>query len=213
MNTTQRRMQSLKAKARPVPETPAVALINPKFAHNIGTVLRACSCFNVRQLWWTGDRVPLDIDKGQRLPREERMKGYEDVEMVRDDRFFDAFGRDVTPVAVEVRPGSENLLRFEHPERALYVFGPEDGSIPKPTLMHCHRFVIIPSRHCLNLASAVYVVLYDRLIKRYRDGLEAVEDYALAEHRGFIEDGSGVFVGISEAGLGRGHAAHRGVRR
>jgi tRNA(Leu) C34 or U34 (ribose-2'-O)-methylase TrmL len=199
------------SKQRQAGETPSVALINPKFAHNIGTALRACSCFKVRQLWWTGNRVPLDLAKGQRLPREERMKGYRDVEVIRDDRFFDAFGREVTPVAVEIRPGSENLLQFEHPERALYVFGPEDGSIPKPILMHCHRFVVIPSRHCLNLSAAIYVVLYDRLTKRYRDGLETVEDYALAEHRGVIEDGSDVFLGISDEGLGHGHAAH--IRR
>jgi hypothetical protein len=33
----------------------------------------------------------------------------------------------VTPVAVELRPDAESLVTFEHPEEALYVFGPEDG--------------------------------------------------------------------------------------
>ena len=32
-------------------------------------------------------------------------------------------------------------------------------------LKHCHRFIVIPSRHCVNLAAAVYLVLYDRAAK------------------------------------------------
>ena len=69
------------------------------------------------------------------------------------------------PMAVEVRKNSEPLTTFEHPRRPLYVFGPEDGSLPKAPLRHCQRFVIIPSRHCLNLGNAVNVILYDRVYK------------------------------------------------
>jgi hypothetical protein len=64
---------------------PAVAICNPKYARNIAGALRACACYGIRQLWWSGDRVTLDVAKGQRLPREERMKGYRNVEMVRDE--------------------------------------------------------------------------------------------------------------------------------
>jgi tRNA(Leu) C34 or U34 (ribose-2'-O)-methylase TrmL len=45
------------------------------------------------------------------------------------------------------------------------VFGPEDGSLPGVVLAQCDRFVIIPTMHCLNLASSVSIVLYDRLGK------------------------------------------------
>ena len=165
---------------------PAVALFNPKYPHNVGAALRACSCWGVAQLWWTGDRVTLDVRRGERLPREERMKGYRNVEMVRDDRVFNRFeaGR-VTPVAVELRPAAESLVTFEHPEEALYVFGPEDGSLPKPVRLLCHRFVVIPTHHCLNLAAAVNVVLYDRRLKRHLAGLEPVGPVRelLREHR------------------------------
>ncbi|MBC8295803.1 MAG: hypothetical protein H8E55_08425 [Pelagibacterales bacterium] len=30
----------------------------------------------------------------------------------------------------------------------------------------CHRYVVIPTRHCVNLSAAVYMVLYDRLVKQ-----------------------------------------------
>src|SRR5689334_2991264 len=102
----------------------AVALDSPKFAHNVGAAVRAASCFGVPQVWMSGDRVSLEGGKGKaRLPREERMRGYQEVELCHADYFLDAFDRGVVPVAVELRPGCESLLTFEHPDRAVYVFG------------------------------------------------------------------------------------------
>lgn len=115
------------------------------------------------------------------------MKGYRHVCMTIDDHLFDRFPRGlVTPVAVELRPEAESLVTFEHPEDALYVFGPEDGSLPKPIRRLCHRFVVIPTHHCLNLAAAVNVVLYDRRFKRQMAGLEPLGPIRemLHEHRG-----------------------------
>jgi tRNA(Leu) C34 or U34 (ribose-2'-O)-methylase TrmL len=160
---------------------PAVALVDPKFPHNVGAAVRAASCYGIGQVWFSGDRVQLVGARGYRLPREERMRGYQEVELRHSDAFFEAFDRDVVPVAVEVRPGSESLIDFEHPERALYVFGAEDGTLGKAVLRHCHRFVIIPTRHCTNLSAAVYTALYDRHAKRVRAGLE--EPHRLAESR------------------------------
>ena len=70
------------------------------------------------------------------------------------------------------------MIGFEHPERALYVFGPEDGSLGRAVLARCHRFLVIPTRHCANLSAAVYTVLYDRHAKRVRAGLEAANRVA-----------------------------------
>lgn len=161
--------------ATPQGVAPAVALINPRYAHNVGGAVRAASCFGIPQVWWSGDRVTLDPSRGERLPREERMKGYQRVTLVQFNRVFDQFGPEVTPVAVELRPNAERLPDFVHPEHALYVFGPEDGSLSKVELMHCHRFVMIPTEHdesgrpfCTNLAAAVYLVLYDRMLKMGR---------------------------------------------
>jgi len=148
-------------------DTPAVILHNPKYPHNVGAVVRALSCFGGKTLVFTGNRVSLTPpeNKGYRLPREERMKGYKDVTMINDDYPFNRFSKNVIPVAIEVRRNSTPLPIFEHPENAVYVFGPEDGSIPQVMLQHCQRFVVIPSKHCLNLAAAVNVILYDRISK------------------------------------------------
>lgn len=147
----------------------ALTLVNPKFPHNVGGAVRAASCFGVEEVRYTGNRF--DLETLKRLPREERMKAYGEVTWSQNDKPFDEFP-DHTPVAIELLDGSVPLHTFEHPEKALYIFGPEDGSIPKSFRGLCHNFVAIPTAHCMNLAAAIYVVLYDRALKRWQAGLE-----------------------------------------
>ena len=147
-----------------------MALVDPKFPHNVGAAARAASCYGVRQVWFSGDRVRLDGAKRQRLPREERMRGYKEVAVRHADQFFDGF-EEAVPVAVELRRNAESLIDFVHPEDALYVFGPEDGSLGRATLAQCLRFLVIPARHCANLSAAVYTVSTTGT-QRVHDGLE-----------------------------------------
>src|SRR5579859_4989073 len=116
---------------------PSVVLCNPKFPRNVAAVVRLASAYGIPQVIFSGNRVSLD--EKERLPREERMRGYKDVQLIQSDYFFDLFDKEVTPVAVEVRENSENLYDFIWPEKPLLIFGPEDGSIPRVTLQHCHR--------------------------------------------------------------------------
>lgn len=159
----------------------AVVLLNPKTPYNVGAVIRACSIFDVPTLRWTGDRISTAEGRRKagsalkknkpRLPREERLKDYTGVDWqeAADDVVSSlAAERDLVPVAVEKRQCATPLDAYEHPVNALYVFGPEDGSVPAGVLSVCHHFVVIPTAQQsvpLNLAAAVNVVLYDRLVK------------------------------------------------
>ena len=151
------------------PVTPAVVLHMAKYPHNVGQAVRILSCYGVKDLWVSGGRVDLQPHDGYRLPREERMRGYGDV-LLYDHTdplaLLQEMGVPHTPVAVELVPGAENLPDFVHPPNPVYVFGPEDGSLPGSILKRCHRFIKIPTAHCLNLATAVGTVLYDREAKR-----------------------------------------------
>lgn len=161
----------------------AVLLVNPKAPRNVGGIIRTLSCYGVDQLRYTGERMDRAFDRMTRIPREERMKGYSEVTWRRNDRAFDEF-KGFTPVAVEVREDSEMLQHFEHPEAALYVFGPEDASLERVHTIHCQRFVAIPTAHCLNLAVAVSTVLYDRHVKLNPDSRM---DMAMTEQRGHFD--------------------------
>ena len=148
---------------------PAIVMWDPRDPFNVGAAVRAASCFGVSQVWVTGERCAKKVWAAKRIPREERMKGFSDVSIILESQPLDYFER-ATPVAVELLQNSENLLTFEHPEDAIYLFGPEDGTIPKSIRGRCHRRVFIPTRHCTNLAAAIYLLLYDRLAKQHLRG-------------------------------------------
>ena len=145
-----------------IPQYPAIVLENPKFPRNASAIIRLASCFGIKQVWYTGQRMEDFLTGMKRLPREERMKGYQDVEFIGCDYPFN-YMVDCEPVAVELLPGATPLTYFTHPENAVYIFGPEDGTISKGLRSLSHHFVIIPSRHCLNLATAVSAVLTHRV--------------------------------------------------
>ena len=164
----------------------AVVLCDPVYAKNAASAMRTCAAYGVTQLWWTGDRITLELKGKGRWPREERMKGYKSVQLFNHERPLDFFDKGVVPVAIELDPTATSLLHFEHPDRAVYVFGPEDGSIYHPILRRCYWRVQIPTRHCLNLGQAISTVLWDRHYKRWLAGKEQdiPPGEALAEERG-----------------------------
>lgn len=149
--------------------TASVLLIDPKYDFNVGGVVRAAALFGASEVRWSGTRVPTGKPghRGIWLPREERAPRYSGVECgtVTDAREFIEKAKAI-PVAVERRRGAEDLPSFIHPKDALYVFGPEDGSLGRAILSLCHRFVAIPSliESPLTLAAAANVVLYDRMV-------------------------------------------------
>lgn len=170
-----------------VPAAPAIVLHEPKYPHNVGQIVRLASAYGIGQVWYSGDRIRRAI--GERLPREERMRRYEDVLLINHAdplaRLCEALP-EARPVAVELRPGSESLVDFIHPDALpaataqhgppIYVFGPEDGSLPGPVMKRCHRFVVIPSFECLNLAASVATILYDRMAKMPAETRPAIRD-------------------------------------
>ena len=177
-----------------------IVLENPKYPHNVGAAIRAASCYNIPELVITGSRVSLTPYDGYRLPREERMRGYKDVEVYHSDKPIDRYPK-TTIVAVEIVPNSIPLTYFEHPDNAVYVFGPEDGSLSKGIKTVCHQFVFIPTRHCLNLSAAVYTVLYDRQYKAQMRGDIPVLSMEETLGGGQIEGDMRMYDGSAESAL------------
>jgi tRNA(Leu) C34 or U34 (ribose-2'-O)-methylase TrmL len=154
-------------------QTPAVVLVDPKYPHNVGSVVRTAACFGIPQVWYTGTRAREKWQDMKRLPREERMPRYTDkVRVIQGrGRFLGEFGPVAVPVCVEVHPTAEDLTTFEHPLHAVYIFGPEDGDLDKGIKSACHRFVTVPSDGPLNLAVTVGIVLAHRRMQFIEDGL------------------------------------------
>jgi tRNA(Leu) C34 or U34 (ribose-2'-O)-methylase TrmL len=65
---------------------------------------------------------------------------------------------------VELTDGATELPSFRHPRQAAYVLGPERGTLSVAMLERCAFTVKIPTKFCINVATAGAIVMYDRLI-------------------------------------------------
>lgn len=143
-----------------------VALYNAKSPANLGGAMRAAHCFGAAAIYLVGDRFP----PIHRLPAD-TTKAYRHTPCLQVTAIHDVIPSSAELVVVELVDKAEPLTRFCHPERAVYLFGPEDGSVPDDLVALADRVVMIPTRHCLNLAATVNVVLYDRESKAERRSL------------------------------------------
>lgn len=138
-----------------------IGLHMPKTNHNVGSVLRAAYCFDAAMVVHTGRRYwksPTDTPNAS-LHRP----------LVLAENLLDVCPHDCEPVAVDLIEGAIPLDEFRHTPRTYYIFGPEDGALPRSIVERCARSIAIPAAMCLNLAAAVNVVLYDRIAKQRRE--------------------------------------------
>lgn len=139
----------------------AIGLVRPKDVHNIGGVLRAAYCYDAAMVAIQGDRTPI-------RSHQDTQQAWRHIPVLRGDDLSALIPFDAVPVAVDLVDDAFELPAFQHPKRAFYLFGPEDGTLGKSTLDWCPQRVMVPTRVCMNLAAAVNVVLYDRMAKAHR---------------------------------------------
>ncbi len=136
-----------------------IGLHCPKDVHNIGAVLRAAFIYEAGMVAASGRRYsPACTDT---------MKGHRHLPLLEVNSLLDVIPYDCVPVAVDLLPGAIPLPLYQHPQRAFYIFGPEDGTLGKNITDRCRDVVMVPMRGCMNLAAAVNVILYDRMAKHY----------------------------------------------
>ena len=141
-----------------------IALDRPIDGVNVGHALRAALGFGARMVI-LGDADPkINVRKLSTDPG----RAYRHVPVLEVKDIFDALPNDCTPVAVEITDDAVDLVDFTHPERACYIFGPENGSVSAEILKKCHQVVKIPTTMSLNLGMTVNIVMYDRLAKSTR---------------------------------------------
>lgn len=140
-----------------------IGIINPKDVTNVGSVLRAIGCFQADGLIYTGTRY----NRARRYCTDTN-KVHESVDTVHTEDMLeahDALAEGTQLICVELVEGATSLAEFKHPEKALYVFGPEDGNLPQKVVDAADAVVYVPTIGCLNLAATANILLYDRLTK------------------------------------------------
>ena len=136
-----------------------IALYHPKTAINFGGVLRSAYNFGASYVCTIGHRYHRQasdtVDATKRIPTFH----YPDVA-----HFLESKPADAMLVCLEV-DSSKSLEVFNHPPHALYVFGPEDSSLPDQ-LLALGTHVSIKTQQCLNLSTCAGIVMYDRYLKQ-----------------------------------------------
>jgi tRNA(Leu) C34 or U34 (ribose-2'-O)-methylase TrmL len=147
----------------------AIGLVRPKTRANIGSALRAAGCFGASLVVLEAPRAFADVAGSPT----DTMKAHRRIPAVFAGDVFDGHPVGAVPVAVDIVEDAESLITFNHPKRAFYIFGPEDGTLGARHLTRCKHRVFVPTAGCMNLAATVNVVLYDRLAKQQRAALAA----------------------------------------
>ena len=134
-----------------------IGLNHPKYNSNIGSALRAVGVYKAAMLAISGGRY--------KKVSTDTMKQYRHCPLLQVDDLRSVIPYDCVPVAVDIIEGAVPLYDYVHPERAFYIFGPEDSTLGEKTLSFCRDVIYIPTERCMNLAATVNVVLYDRAFK------------------------------------------------
>jgi len=142
----------------------SIGLINPKSPDNVGSVLRAAANYGADQVLYTGNRYPRAIERSARSVDMSRKLG-RGIPISQADCLIDAVAEDVTIICVEFAENASPLPAYQHPQKALYIFGPEDGSISQEVIDRADDVLYIPTVGSMNLSATVNVLLYDRLVK------------------------------------------------
>lgn len=166
--------QDNKAQAASLSQEPAAAihcaigLVNPKSPENVGAVMRAAGCYGAQEVYYTGSRFEL----ARRFATDTKQM-VEKIPLLGVDNLLEFVPPGCTPVLVDLIEGATSLPDYVHPERAFYIFGPEDGTLDPAHFAAVKEVIYVPTHGCMNLAASVNVILYDRLAKGLRAGREA----------------------------------------
>lgn len=142
----------------------SIGLSNPKSPSNVDSVMRAAGNFRVDSVFYTGSRYPRAL-KHNPVTENLSRKISKNIPLEGIDSLIKSTGQDIKIVCIEFVENATPLPEYQHPVNALYIFGPEDGSIEQNVIDQADDVVYIPTAGCMNLAATVNVVLYDRLSK------------------------------------------------
>lgn len=138
----------------------SIGLTNPKSPTNVGAVMRAAGCYQVDQVFYSGQRY-----RRAAKFNTDTKSAVANIPLTWVEELTEHLSNDIQIVCVELVEGATPLPEFVHPNNAFYIFGPEDGTISQKTVDKADHVVYVPTIGCMNLAATVNVLLYDRLAK------------------------------------------------
>tara|TARA_B110000467_G_C18314968_1_gene480833 strand:- start:410 stop:967 length:558 start_codon:yes stop_codon:yes gene_type:complete len=148
-----------------------IALTDPKTPSNVGSIMRAAGNYNVDQVIYSGKRYAHAAKFHRTEHSTDTRNMLNKIPLTAVDDFvhikdlLENIASTTKIICVDLVEGAIPLPHFTHPEQAVYIFGPEDGTISQEVIDCADDVVYVPTTGCMNLAASVNVLLYDRLAK------------------------------------------------
>lgn len=136
-----------------------IGVENLKTKENLGTLFRSAYNFGAAFVFVIGRRYCHQSSDTVKAFKSIPFYQYENKE-----EFLGNVPKDCRLIGIEIDDRSKSLMSFIHPDRAVYILGPEDGSLSIKE--RCWALLTIPTHHCLNVSVAGACVMYDRLLKQ-----------------------------------------------
>ena len=133
-----------------------VVFFEPKFEENIGTAIRSAHCFGADFIGVIGARYKRQATDTMATEKHVPIFEYKDLQ-----DFPDHVPTGCAVIGIEC-DAEQTLETFDHPERAIYVLGGEDRNLPQ----EIKKRIRFETSHCVNMAVAASIVLYDRNQKK-----------------------------------------------
>ncbi|AOW78013.1 23S rRNA methyltransferase [Colwellia sp. PAMC 20917] len=137
-----------------------LGLTDPKSPSNVGAVMRAAGCYQVDSVLYSGVRYA----RAAKF-HTDTQSASKKIPLIGVESLVESLPEGSKLICVDLIEGAVPLPAFIHPKNAMYVFGPEDGTISQAVIDKADAVVYIPTNGCMNLAATVNVLLYDRLAK------------------------------------------------
>lgn len=133
-----------------------ICLYSPKNIENWGSILRVAYNFNVDFVCTINSQYKRQSTDTVNFKYQKPIFHFSCVE-----DFLKAYPKECGLISVEITPDALSLEQFSHFKNAIYIFGPENGSLPKE-LISGKTCVKINSNRCLNQAMCAGIVMFHR---------------------------------------------------
>lgn len=140
-----------------------IGVYAPKTQKNIETLIRSAKCFDADFVFSIGTRFRT-TNYSKKMERSIPVFLFKDLEQF---QFSIPYNSNI--VCVEITDKARKIETYIPQERTVYLLGPEDGDIPED-FMFGKQVIKIPTIHCLNVAVAGSIVLYNHVIKGNGNG-------------------------------------------
>lgn len=137
-----------------------IGIENGKRETNLGTLWRTASIMGASFIFTIGTRYKNQSTDTMKSWRHIPLFKYESI-----SHFYNSLPKDSKLIGIELDAHSIPISKFQHPERGVYLLGAEDHGLSNDARDLCDYIIQIPGDHCLNVAVAGSIALYDRILK------------------------------------------------